>query len=98
MALGATQPAILRGVVLAGLRPALVGLTVGLTAAAGLSSVLHATLMFPGSMDFFYGVPFYDPLTFLGLFGFVLSVAALASTAPARRAMKVDPMIALRYE
>jgi ABC-type lipoprotein release transport system permease subunit len=49
-------------------------------------------------MDFFYGVPFYDPATFVGLSCFVAGIAALASVAPARRALRVDPMVALRYE
>jgi hypothetical protein len=98
MALGATQRAILRNVVLSGLRPVMVGVTVGSLVAAGLSWVLHTTLVFPGSMDLFYGVPFYDPATFLGLSCFVLAIAVMASTLPACRAMKVDPMIALRYE
>ena len=48
--------------------------------------------------DVLYGVPFYDPVTFIALSGFVLGIAALASGVPARRALKVDPMTALRYE
>lgn len=98
MALGATHGAILKNVVVAGLRPVFVGITMGLAAAAGLSWLLHATLVFPGAMDFFYGVPFYDPATFAGISCFVLGVAAIASTLPACRAVRVDPMIALRYE
>lgn len=49
-------------------------------------------------MDPLYGVSFYDPLTFIGIAGFVLPVAALASTVPARRAARVDPAVALRWE
>jgi len=59
---------------------------------------LHATLTFPGSSDFLYGVPFYDPVTFLGLAGFFLIIAAIATFVPARRAIRVDPLIALRCE
>ncbi len=70
----------------------------GLIAAAGLSTVLHQTLIFPGSMDFLYGVPFYDPATFASLIVFALGIAALASAVPARRALRVDPAMALRYE
>jgi ABC-type lipoprotein release transport system permease subunit len=51
---------------------------------------------FPGSTDFFYGVPFYDPATFLGLSCFLIFVAGIATFVPARRAVRIDPMIALR--
>lgn len=98
MALGATPGGVLNSVIVQGLRPCLTGMAVGIGLAAALSSLLHQTLMFPGSMDFFYGVPFYDPLTFLGLSGFVAGIVALASAVPARRALRVDPMVALRYE
>jgi ABC-type lipoprotein release transport system permease subunit len=98
MAMGAAAGDVVRSVVTDGLRPVFVGIALGIAAGAGLSTVLHATLQFPGSMDFLYGVSFYDPLTFLGLSGFLLGVAALASAAPARRASRVDPMVALRYE
>jgi putative ABC transport system permease protein len=98
MALGATKGGVLKAVVLGGLRPVLAGIGVGLAGAAGLSSVLHATLVFPGSTDLLYGVPFYDPATFLGLSCFLAGVAAVASLVPARRALRVDPMTALRHE
>ena len=98
MALGANSAAVWKDVILQGLRPVVAGMLAGLTAAAGLSALLHQTLLFPGSMDFLYGVPFYDPLTFSILAGFVLAVAALASAVPAFRALRVDPAVALRYE
>ena len=75
-----------------------VGIVLGMGGAAGLSAVLHATLKFPGSIDFLYGVSFYDPATFAGLSVFVLGLAAVASALPARRAARVDPTVALRYE
>jgi predicted lysophospholipase L1 biosynthesis ABC-type transport system permease subunit len=98
MALGASAGDVMRGVVMSGLRPVFVGIILGIAGAAGLSALLHATLVFPGSSDFLYGVSFYDPVSFLGLAGFLVAVAALASAMPARRAVTVDPMVALRYE
>jgi predicted permease len=98
MALGAARRAVVTSIVKSGLRPVLVGTAIGMAAAAGLSWMLHATLVFPGSMDFFYGVPFYDPVTFLALILFVAGTALAASAVPANRAIRVDPMVALRYE
>jgi putative ABC transport system permease protein len=98
MALGATPRAVISDIILQSLRPVFGGMALGLALAAGLSSLLHLTLLMPGTWDLLYGVPFYDPLTFVGLFCFVLGITALASTVPARRALGVDPMTALRYE
>ena len=98
MALGASAAGILRSVILRSLRPVAVGIVIGIAGAAALSSLLHATLVFPGSTDVLYGVSFYDPATFLGLTAFVIGVACFASGVPARRAVRFDPMIALRCE
>ena len=98
MALGASAGDVVREVVGDGLRPVIGGIAVGIAGAAAVSAVLHATLRFPGSMDFLYGVSFYDPLTFGGLSAFMLGVAALASAGPARKAARVDPAVALRWE
>jgi predicted permease len=98
VALGAKAGDVLFSVVVRGLRPVFCGLALGVAGAAALSALLHSTLTLPGSSDFFYGVPFYDPVTFLGLSAFLIVVAAIASAIPARRALNVDPMIALRYE
>ena len=98
MALGATHRAVLKNILFQGLRPVFAGMILGLAAAAGISTVLHLTLAIPGSWDLLNGVPFYDPITFIGLSGFVMGIAALASAVPARRALSVDPMTALRYE
>jgi ABC-type antimicrobial peptide transport system permease subunit len=98
MALGASARTLLREIILQGLRPVSSGLTLGLCCAAALSFVAHAPLTLPGSFDLLYGVPFYDPVTFIGISIFVALIAAIASAVPARRALRVDPMVALRYE
>jgi ABC-type lipoprotein release transport system permease subunit len=98
MALGATSSHILKDVALRGLWPVGFGLIIGLACGAGVSTVLHSTLAFPGSSDFLYGVRFYDPLTLLGISCFLAAIAVLASLIPAMKAVRVDPMVALRYE
>ena len=98
IALGARATDVIQNVIVTGLRPVFGGMVAGMAIAAALSTLLHETLVFPGSMDFLYGVPFYDPVTFAGLFSFALVVTAVASIVPARRAMRVDPMVALRHE
>ncbi len=98
IALGARASDVLSSVVVRGLRPVFYGIVLGIAGAAALSAYLHSILTVPGASDMLYGVPFYDPVTFIGLSLFVLAAAAVASTIPARRALTVDPMIALRYE
>jgi ABC-type antimicrobial peptide transport system permease subunit len=98
MALGATSGHVLKDLALQGLRPVAAGMIVGIAFGGGASWILHSTLASPESSDFLYGVPYYDPWTFLGLSCFLIVVAILASLVPALQALKVDPMIALRYE
>jgi ABC-type lipoprotein release transport system permease subunit len=74
------------------------GLVIGLTGGASLSLLLHRTLAFPGSIDFLYGVSFYDPLTFLAITFFLVVISLMASLGPALKAINVDPLVALRYE
>jgi putative ABC transport system permease protein len=89
MALGARTQDVLKLVIGEGMLLTLIGMAIGLTAAVGLTRFLSYLL---------YGVSGIDPLTF-GLIALLLiSVALLACWLPARRATKVDPMVALKCE
>jgi macrolide transport system ATP-binding/permease protein len=98
MALGARSGDVLRSVALSGLKPVAAGMIIGLGCGAAASALLHSTLASPGTSDFLYGVRFYDPWTFAGISSFLVTVSLLASLVPAVRAVRVDPMVALRYE
>jgi putative ABC transport system permease protein len=89
MALGAQNGDVLRMVLGEGLKLALIGAGLGL---------LCALLLARAVSHLFYGVSASDPLTFLGVAVALMIVALLACWFPARRAMRVDPMIALRSE
>jgi predicted permease len=89
MALGARQTDVLRLILGRGAKMALAGVVVGIAAALGLTQLMAKML---------YGVSPADPLTFVGV-ALVLTLVALAACyVPARRAMRVDPMVALRHE
>jgi predicted permease len=98
LALGATPSHVLKSVAQPGLWPVAVGMIVGLACGAGMSRILRSTLTSPESSDFLYGVSYYDPWTFVGISCFLAAVALIASLIPARHALNVDPMVALRYE
>ena len=89
MALGAKRADVLRLVVRQGMTMTLIGLAIGLAGAFLLSRVMVGLL---------YGVSHNDPLTFAGVSIVLLGVALLACLIPARRATRVDPIVALRTE
>lgn len=89
MALGAQQRNVLGLVVRHGMVMTLIGVGLGLGGAFAVTRVMASLL---------FGVSAHDPLTFVGIPLLLGAVALLACFVPARRATKVDPMIALRYE
>jgi putative ABC transport system permease protein len=89
LALGAQSPNILRMILRQGLRLAIAGAAVGLVCALIVAHLMAGLL---------YGVRPADPLTFAGVAVLLIGVALLACYIPARRAIHVDPLVALRYE
>jgi ABC-type antimicrobial peptide transport system permease subunit len=89
LALGA-QPSGVFGLILGeGMRLTLAGIVIGLLGAFGLTRFMSAML---------YGVKATDPLVFAGVPVVLILVAFFACYIPARRTMRIDPMVALRYE
>ncbi|HLY19818.1 MAG TPA: ABC transporter permease [Bryobacteraceae bacterium] len=89
MALGAGQADVLKAVLSQGMLPVLAGLGIGLAAAMGLTRLMAGML---------YGVKAGDPLTLTGVALLLATVAFIATLVPARRATRVAPVVALRYE
>jgi len=89
IALGADRGDVLRMVIVQGLKLAISGVVVGVLSSLALGRILSG---------FLYGVSPTDPMTILGVAVLLIFVALLASYLPARRATRVDPMVALRYE
>ncbi|HXZ12075.1 MAG TPA: FtsX-like permease family protein [Candidatus Sulfotelmatobacter sp.] len=89
LALGAQRRDVLRLILGEGLRLAAGGLALGFLGAMGLTRFLSSQL---------FGVSATDPATFAGVAALLCAVVLLASYLPARRAMRVDPIVALRYE
>ena len=89
MALGAKPADVLRMVVRQGITLTLIGLALGVVVALGVTRLITSMI---------FGVKPYDPLTFIAVAAVLVVVALFACYIPARRAMKVDPIVALRYE
>lgn len=89
MALGAQRFDVLRIVLGEGVRMTLVGVGIGIAAALALTRLMTSML---------FGVKPTDPITFAGVTLLLCAIALLACYVPARRAMNVDPIVALRYE
>ena len=89
MALGASARDVQAGIVLQTLRLAAIGLAIGVVASWSLAQFLGGLL---------FGVTATDPVTFLGMLIVLTIVATLAGYLPARRASRIDPLLALRAE
>jgi predicted permease len=89
MTLGADGKEVMRLLLRHAMRPVLIGAVVGVAGCAAVSQILSKVL---------YGIGSHDPIAFIGVPLFLLGIALLASYIPARRATRVDPVVALRYE
>jgi predicted permease len=89
IALGAQRSTVLWLMLGEGMKMAMIGVVVGIVAAAALTRLMSQLI---------YGVSAADPVTFAGVIIVLTTVAFVACYVPARRAMRVDPMVALRYE
>jgi putative ABC transport system permease protein len=89
MALGASRKDVLQMITSQGMRLALIGAVIGLLLALALAKVVSSLLI---------GISGYDLTTFVAVSALLAAVAFIASLLPARRATKVDPLVALRYE
>jgi predicted permease len=89
LALGAQRGDVMQMLLRQGATTAIVGVAIGIAAALGLTELMSGLL---------FGVSAQDPMTFAAVAALLMSVALLASYIPARRAMLVDPVVALRYE
>ena len=89
MSLGADGGSVIRMLMLSGLKLVVVGGVIGLLLSLGLSQLLSGLL---------FGVEAFDPFTFFAVPTVLVGAAALAAYVPARRASRIDPVVALRTE
>jgi putative ABC transport system permease protein len=89
MALGAQPEGVVRLLVMQGGKLVAIGVLIGLAAVVAVSRILSG---------FLYGISAVDGVTFVAVTIVLVSVALVACYIPARRATRVDPMVALRYE
>jgi putative ABC transport system permease protein len=89
IAMGAGQGSILKMIIRQGILIVSAGLAAGVALTLGIASLVG---------DFLSGVSPYDPLTYVSVSALLVVVALFACYVPARRATRVDPMVALRYE
>jgi predicted permease len=89
MTLGATGRDVLRVILRRAMRPVAAGAAIGMVASAGVGRILQSML---------FGLSPLDAVAYVSVAAFLLSVAMLASYLPARRALRVDPMTAIRHE
>jgi putative ABC transport system permease protein len=88
-ALGAQRRDVLKMILMQGLKLTLIGIVIGLLAAFGVTRVIRSLL---------YGVSATDPATFITMSLLLIVIALLACLLPAYKAIKVNPVVALRYE
>jgi len=89
VALGACSRDVLTMILSQGMRTIVIGIAIGIAGSLALTRTLSSLL---------FGITATDPLTFAAVIAFLIATALLACYIPARRATKVDPMVALRYE
>jgi ABC-type lipoprotein release transport system permease subunit len=89
MTLGAQQSDVLRLILYEGTRPVLIGLAAGVSAAIVLTALLSRVI---------YGLAAFDAVSIAVVSGLFLTISTLAAYVPARRALRVDPNVALRSE
>ncbi len=89
MALGAAGGSVKNLIVRQAMRPVIIGILIGIVGCAAVSKILSVLL---------FGLSAHDPIAFLSVPVFLFAVALAACYLPARRAVRVDPMIVLRYE